>query len=188
MNKVPKVFQMGKPVDLFAMLEVRENRVVIQRKIFDKFSSKEPKSLLLMTMVIPGPIKANDILNDVFDEVLNKVLNVLKPENIIHQLKRDKETGLEFYLLSSISPREMKERMIKIEENHPLGRLFDLDVLLLNDANEIESTSRTQYNLPVRKCFLCQRPAKECGRSRRHSVAELQEEISNRLIDYFENG
>ncbi|MEY8292793.1 citrate lyase holo-[acyl-carrier protein] synthase [Carnobacteriaceae bacterium 52-44] len=57
--------------------------------------------------------------------------------------------------------------MVNIEENHPLGRLFDLDVLMLDQNNEVQGKSRTKLGLPVRRCFLCERPAKDCGRSRR---------------------
>ncbi|HLR88779.1 MAG TPA: citrate lyase holo-[acyl-carrier protein] synthase [Atopostipes sp.] len=77
--------------------------------------------------------------------------------------------------------------MVNIEENHPLGRLFDLDVLMLDQNNEVQGKSRTKLGLPVRRCFLCERPAKDCGRSRRHTVLELQEEISNRIQNYFKN-
>lgn len=187
MVKVPEVFKIGKQVDLPAMLDAREERVSIQRNLLSKLNADNQGSLLLMTMAIPGPIKENVILNQAFDEVLEEVLNVLGPNNIIQKEKREKVTGLEFYVLSMLSPQEMKEQMIKIEEEHPLGRLFDLDVIKFNKASEIEGVSRTQFNWPVRRCFICDQPAKECGRSRRHSVLELQEEISRRVISYLDN-
>ena len=187
MSSLPEVFQNGQQVDLVAMLNAREERSNIQQLLLSKLKQCDTGSLLLMTMAVPGPIKANKILNQAFDEVKKEVEKALDPEKSIKKIKREEVTGLEFYVLSQLDPIEMKKRMVNIEENHPLGRLFDLDVLMLNKNNEVEGTSRTQLGLPVRRCFICERPAKDCGRSRRHTVLELQEEISNRIQNYFIN-
>lgn len=182
MNK--SLFESGPLIDLPAILTAREERFHLQQKLLGQVDSEASGSLLLMTMAIPGPIKTNDRLNQVFDEMVIEVRQTFNDEAIVKDVKREKETGFEYYLLSALSPREMKELMVKIEENHPLGRLFDLDVLFLNEEGHVEGTSRTQLGLPVRKCFICDRPAKECGRSRRHSVEELQQKISQEIIKY----
>ena len=182
MNK--SLFESGPLIDLPAILNAREERFHIQQELLGQIDLQAQGSLLLMTTAIPGPIKTNDRLNQVFDEMLVEVTQTVLEEAIVQEVKREKETGFEYYLLSALSPREMKELMVKIEENHPLGRLFDLDVLFLNEEGHVEGTSRTQLGLPVRKCFICDRPAKECGRSRRHSVEELQQKISEAIINY----
>lgn len=179
------IFSTGKEVDLLAMLDAREYRAHLQQAFLGKMEPEDNCSLLVMTMAIPGPIKANEPLNHAFDEMVNHINSQLDTDNIIQTLKREEYTGHEYYILSSLSPREMKEFAVKIEETHPLGRLFDIDVLKLNEDNLIEGTSRTQLGLPVRRCFICNRPAKDCGRSRRHSVEELQDEISKQIIEYF---
>lgn len=178
------LFETGPLIDLPAILNAREERFYIQQDLLGQLDSGRGGSLLLMTMAIPGPIKTNDRLNQVFDEMVIEVKQTFNDEAIVKDGKREKETGFEYYLLSAISPREMKELMVEIEENHPLGRFFDLDVLFLNKNGNVEGTSRTQLGLPVRKCFICDRPAKECGRSRRHSVEELQQKISEAIINY----
>lgn len=187
MSSLPKVFQNSEQVDLVAMLNAREERSNIQQLLLSKLKHNDDGSLLLMTMAIPGPIKANKILNQAFNEVKKEVEKALESQKIIKKIKREEVTGLEFYVLSHLDSLEMKKRMVNIEENHPLGRLFDLDVLMLDQNNEVQGTSRTQLGLPVRRCFLCERPAKDCGRSRRHTVLELQEEISKRIQNYFKN-
>lgn len=183
-NNKHSLFESGSLVNLMDMLDAREERLHVQQTFFQALNPKADGSLLLMTMVIPGPIKANQPLNQAFDEMLAYIKKELKEKDRIKELKREKKTGLEYYVLSPLSPREMKKIMVDIEEKHPLGRLFDLDVLFLNEDGEVEGTSRTQLGLPVRRCFVCDRPAKECGRSRRHSVEELQQEISNQISEY----
>lgn len=185
MNNIHSIFTSGKEVDLPAMLNARDERVYFQRKLFNKTTPEENNSLLVMTMAIPGPIKTNELLNKTFDYMVEYVNNSLKSEDILYKLKREEYTGYEYFILSTLSPREMKELAVSIEETHPIGRLFDLDVLKLNIENQIEGTSRTQLGLPVRRCFICNEPAKDCGRSRRHSVEELQIEISTKILSFF---
>lgn len=178
------IFNEGEAIDLMAMLDAREQRAALEHDLLSHLDNDNPGSLLVMTMAVPGPIKTNKTLNGVFDDLLEEVKQVLKPERMIEEMKRVKNTGLEYYALTSLSPSELKPLMVKIEEEHPLGRLFDLDVVFLNEKNAVTGTSRTDLGLPVRRCFICDRPAKECGRSRRHSVEELQMEISERILHY----
>lgn len=185
MNMLPEVFQNGEQINLEEILHAREERSYIQQTLLNKLKSKNDGCLLVMTMAVPGPIKVNQALNQAFNEIQIEVEKVLDSKQTIQKLKREKSTGLEYYILSQISPREMKEKMVEIEETHPLGRLFDLDVLMFDKENNIQGMSRTQLGLPVRQCFICTRPAKDCGRSRRHSVLDLQKEISNHILNYF---
>ncbi|MCT8193191.1 citrate lyase holo-[acyl-carrier protein] synthase, partial [Pseudomonas monteilii] len=37
--------------------------------------------------------------------------------------------------------------------------------------------SRTEIGLPARSCYVCEQEAKVCGRSRTHSVADMQQQI-----------
>ncbi len=181
------IFNEGETIDLMAMLDAREQRAALEYNLLSHLENDNPGSLLVMTMAVPGPIKTNKVLNDVFEDLLEEVIQVLKPERTLEEMKRVKNTGLEYYALTSLSPSELKPLMVEIEEKHPLGRLFDLDVVFLNEKNTVTGTSRTDLGLPVRRCFICDRPAKECGRSRRHSVEELQMEISKQILRYLNN-
>lgn len=90
------------------------------------------------------------------------------------------ETGPEYYLAVSLAPQELKQRMVKIEETHPYGRLVDLDVLWGNE--ELKSLHRGDLGLPPRRCFMCQEEAKVCGRNRRHSLEAMQEKITEIIL------
>ena len=86
-------------------------------------------------------------------------------------------TGNEFYALFALSPEVLKGQMMTFETEYPLGRLLDLDVVFLKEG-KLTGISRQDLGAAPRKCLLCGQEAKACGRSRRHSVAELQEHIT----------
>ena len=60
--------------------------------------------------------------------------------------------------------------MCDIEDTHPLGRIFDIDVID-TDGTKLSRDS-------FRKCILCDCQAQECARSRRHSVDEMFQAIT----------
>ena len=62
--------------------------------------------------------------------------------------------------------------MIALEETK-IGRLYDIDVL----EKENTKISRKDLGFPERKCLLCDNPACQCGRSRKHSIEELRKKI-----------
>ncbi|MGE5708499.1 MAG: citrate lyase holo-[acyl-carrier protein] synthase, partial [Bacteroidota bacterium] len=63
----------------------------------------------------------------------------------------------------------IKQALVSLEETHPLGRLWDWDVY----PGEFLPLSREKLGLPPRRCFLCERPAKECSRGRIHPDEEI---------------
>ena len=133
---------------------------------------------------IPGPVKNSAAIQAFFTAGLadleNQWLASRQPFEIAASWE-DAPTGPErFYLLYSAGVT-VKEGTVHFEERQPANRLFDLDVLITN-GGEAHSLSRGNFDLPVRTCLICGRPAKECGRSRRHSVEELQVRVA-KLID-----
>ena len=73
-----------------------------------------------------------------------------------------------------------RPRLQRALQQHPLGRLFDLDVL----HTDGRSLSRREFDLPPRRCLICDDLAAVCGRSRRHSNEELQVRIRQILHTY----
>ncbi|MRI84345.1 citrate lyase holo-[acyl-carrier protein] synthase [Aerococcaceae bacterium WS4759] len=189
------VFAQGISVDLMMMLETREQRSLTQRELFAK---NRHASLLSATMNIPGPIKTSPILRNVFEEVMDVVRQhpSIQAAPILTTLYREKVTGPEYYMLLDLPAEVLKKAMIDIEQQHPWGRLLDLDVLYCESREAdslqfgreeasaimtteyIHSISRTDLNLPTRRCLICEEDAKVCGRSRTHSVEEMQAAIA----------
>ena len=87
-------------------------------------------------------------------------------------------TGNEAHYVVDADPLEVKKITTAIEDGSDLGRLFDMDILRPDGAK----VDRKELDLPVRQCLICGKPAKECGRSRTHSVEELQERTAEILL------
>ena len=100
---------------------------------------------------------------------------VLQKENIpiLTQTEFDEKTGNEIILTVDYPADKIKELTTELEENHPFGRLFDMDVI----GTDGEKLSRGVY----RKCLICGCQAQECARSRKHTVAEMQAKIEEML-------
>ena len=100
---------------------------------------------------------------------------------------RDLETGYEGYFIVDMDPLSAKKLAVELEETHPLGRLFDLDVILSLKkavfADGVRPLGREELGLEPRTCIICGRPVRECMRTRKHSTEELLSRIEA-IIDY----
>lgn len=151
----------GQAVSLEEVLDNREMRVM---RIQDLKQQYPNSSILSYKLNIPGPVKNNEMIQFIFNEGLRS-LNV---EPI--KIELNAITGPEAFFISSLSAHELKEKCLDIEQHHPLGRLFDLDV---------DSVKRHDLNVSPRKCLICDQEAFVCSRSRAHSVDELLIAIEN---------
>ncbi len=136
-------------------------------------------TLVCLTVVMPGKVKRND--QSLI--VAHAALEVLKAEfgrEIAFIEERDLPTGFEAFLLCTAELYDAKRRVCHIEETHPLGRLFDLDVIRPDGT----PVSRTEIGLPQRKCIICDNEARYCMRNHTHSQEELQSHITNLIDDY----
>ena len=113
--------------------------------------------LVLGTLVIPKTLK-----------------RFLQESKVDYRLIWDVATGPEAFLILDGSAKDSKQAAIEFEDNDNLGRLFDIDVLNKQHGHY----SRVELGMQTRKCLICNENAKECARSRKHSVAELQNKIS----------
>ena len=161
----------GIEVGIDEVLLSREKRVTIQNEMIKKY--KLP--IISFTMNIPGPIKTNDEIKKAFDIGKNLILEKLKENNIeiLEVQELNENTGNELFISVNSLAEKIKDITVTIEENSELGRLFDIDVIDVN----FEKLSRKSF----RKCLICEEQAQECGRSRKHSVEELQKKVQEIL-------
>ncbi|WP_161980468.1 citrate lyase holo-[acyl-carrier protein] synthase [Streptococcus sp. S784/96/1] len=169
----------GPAITLADMMAAREGRSFRQRSLFERYPGE---SLLSATMNIPGPVKTSTVLNKAFDDMIAKIEQELA-SHVIFAKKLEAPTGWEYYLVSNLSPLDLKQHVMALEETSPIGRLFDLDVIELSDGH-VHPVSRSDIGLPPRTCYVCSAIAKECSRSRKHSIEEMQEAISNLLTNH----
>lgn len=172
------LFRTGKAIQLDEVLKARDKRVAKQRELLDSYPTN---ALLVATLNIPGPVKDVPILDGVFQNIRKSIHTVLAEANPTSSHYSHARTGQEYFLTIPIDPEKLKKLMVEIEENHPYGRIVDLDVLF-SENGQLQSISRKDLGMPTRKCYLCGEDAKVCGRSRSHSIEEIQQKISRIIL------
>ncbi len=67
------------------------------------------------------------------------------------------------------APLAAKRKAVALETMHQAARLVDIDVYRLSG----EQVGRCEIGLPARACLLCDAPAVECMRTKRHDPNEV---------------
>ena len=166
----------GHQVELPEMLDGRERRVRRQNVLLDKFGA----TLVCFTLNIAGPVKVFPLSEEAFDAGVYAMDVHLESAGIIYREILRHPYGHEAFYVMGSDPLTVKRLLSEIETEHPLGRLFDMDVLR-PDGTKV---SREEVGLPGRRCMICGEPASDCAGARRHSVAELQAHTVGMILDY----
>lgn len=173
-----EVFSEGIEQDIAHVLRNRDARVHEQQVLSKKL--RENQSLINAKLNIPGPIKNNYYLARLFKRGLEQFLETLP---VAYRLIWDVATGPEAFVIVSETASSVKQKAVTFEDDNEFGRLFDIDVLIYNNDNNLQPLSRKDFNQPSRKCLICDKPAKVCARSRTHSVDEMQRYINKLMND-----
>lgn len=164
------------------LLAARERRDAKQKALVRKFSLP----LVSFMVNMPGADKNSLLSKRIFAEGVKAFFEVMNSKEI-PQVYREVDflpTGAEGYIVVDCSETDLKAMTVAIEETHPLGRLFDFDVIGIHSKH----LSRDTLEIPKRKCLLCDEEAHACGRSRKHSPIELQKKIQMMADAYFGPG
>ena len=182
------------PITLDELLASRDARHAMQQKLMAEHSGK---TLVCLTVVMPGSVKRNlqsltvahaavkamrkayNISDDLLPET-ELLTNELKAEAGECLVERDLNTGYEAYLITPLPLLEAKRVAVDIEDTHPLGRLFDIDVI---DAQGIP-VSRDRVGGQPRRCLVCDHEARYCMRMRWHTQEEIWARIKQMTDDY----
>lgn len=160
---------MNEVVTLQQILDNREARAEFQRILLRGYGC----ALVCFTVNMPGAVKRcapSLAVHRAGVEALRQRL----AGHILYYKLLNYPTGFEGYFAVDLPPEELKPILVRLEDQHPMGRLMDLDVLRPDGT----AVSRSELGLPRRKCLLCSHDAKACGRSQAHSLEELWAEIS----------
>lgn len=160
-----------------AILDSRTDRARRQRDLLTETSCA---SLISFTLNLPGAVKQFPLAAEGFRDGLRELRTVFSG-HIAKETLREADTGNEALLALDLSPSAVKRETVRLEELHPLGRLFDIDVL----GPDGTGVSRTALGLSPRACLLCGENAKICARSRAHSLDALKIRIAGLLDGYF---
>jgi holo-ACP synthase len=156
----------GPEPSLDALLAARERRVERRAEAFAGGAA----AVIVATPVMPGPIKDCAIARDVQAAALAALEAMFSARGwrATTRVADRAPTGLEAIVAVEADPKEVKRATVEIEETHRLGRLFDLDV-----AGPDGAIGRRDLGRGPRRCFLCERPAHACARSRTHALPDL---------------
>ena len=178
-------------VTLNELLASRDSRHAMQQKLLAEHSGK---TLVCLTVVMPGSVKRNQqsliVAHAAVEQMIesyelgvrNDELGVRSDELGVRfggcLIERDLETGYEAYLITDLPLLEAKRIAVQIEDTHPLGRLFDIDII---DKDGVP-VSRDRVGSSPRRCLVCDREARYCMRMRWHTQEEIWERI-NAMVD-----
>lgn len=166
-------------VSITDILAERDQRAASQRRLL----SIHGGVLVCLSLNMAGPVKDFPLLRCGYQEGQELTEQALRRAGCEFHLLEERQGKCgpcAFYQIAG-NPLEIKRVLCAVEDATPLGRLLDLDVLIQSR----EKLSRQDVGLSPRGCLLCSRPAGLCGRSRRHSVEDLQRETIRRLLEYF---
>ncbi|WP_354692665.1 citrate lyase holo-[acyl-carrier protein] synthase [Phytobacter sp. RSE-02] len=167
------------PVSLAQLLASRDARAEQQQRWLTQWG----QTLISTTLVWPGEVKDTPVSRAVM-EVANAALSGLILANGWEIVRHDARlliTGPESFWSVNAPASQVKKATILLEEGHPLGRLWDIDVF----CPENGLLSRKSVGENKRRCFICDEPAHVCSRMRRHSLHSLQTVMEARINDYF---
>ncbi|MDO4217314.1 MAG: citrate lyase holo-[acyl-carrier protein] synthase [Bacteroidales bacterium] len=163
-------------ITLEMLLESRDARAQHQHNLMKNHPSS---TLVCLTVVMPGNEKRNPETLTVAHAAV-EALKQLLDQHIEYWEEKDLETGYEAYVLTELDAKTCKEMTCQIEDTHPLGRLFDIDVIAPNGI----PISRTEVGHQPRKCLLCDREARYCMRNFTHTQDEIHVFIKQLIASY----
>ena len=155
----------GSPVSMGEILDARESRAAIQKEML----KRNPGCLVCLTLNIPGPVKTFPFVRWLYEVGTGKLLEtaeLLSPyckqaadqklPDCMQEFREVKEnTGYECFACLDLDPQTVKAALTHFEETHPVGRLFDFDVLRPDGTKVSPGTGLSPADLPfMRLTFL----------------------------------
>ena len=164
-------------VSLPEMLEAREQRAFQQMRLIRQYHLP----IISFSLNIPGPVKDSPLIRRGFEAGVLALDHRLPKGKVIARQIIHAVTGCEAIYVMNLDAVAAKKITTAIEDDHPLGRLFDMDVIGLN----LQKLDREVVGGKSRNCLICGAPGRSCASRRLHTVAQLQQKVHDILSDYF---
>lgn len=165
-------------VSLEEILSARECRVERQQKALTTWNLP----LVSLTLVMPGPLKDSGQARFLLDEAIVEINALCArqgwPVRSFEAVRQ--ATGPEALYVVDVDARLLKQALTELENQHELGRLWDMDVICPSEG----SISRRSLGLDGRRCLVCDELGHACARSRAHPLPELMDAIRGRIDGY----
>ncbi len=158
-------------VTLQEVLDARDRRAEEQRRLL----ALHGRPLLSFTMNIPGPVKDSPLIRRGFDEGLCLLDAALDRAGIARLSRKENRavTGCELLCALEAPAEQIKALCLRIEDESPMGRLFDMDV--------IGPDGRKLARGEERRCLVCGAAGRGCASRRLHSLEELRAAVTGLL-------
>lgn len=166
-------------VTLQRLLASRDARHAMQMRLIGQHPGLV---LVCLTVVVPGSVKRNRQSLIVARAAVEALRRAFRPADGM-LTERDLDTGYEAYLPVCGDTLAVKRTACSIEDTHPLGRLFDIDVI---DGSGVPVTRSAVGGSP-RRCLVCGNEARYCMRNRSHTQDEIWQGI-NAMVDAYTRG
>lgn len=166
-------------VSLEAWLAAKECRAARQADWLKCYQ----QPIISLTLVTPGTVKNSLRYRNTMGVAL-QMCDQLLWEN--RWPVRDRQilwlpTGPEAMWSVAHNAPEIKAHCVALEQSHPLGRLWDLDVICSQDGH----VGRLSLGLHMRRCLVCDEAAHVCSRSRKHPVGQVVGSVEKIINDWF---
>ncbi len=159
-------------VDLDQMLRARDRRASIQNKMLA--GAGPGQCLVCLTLNIAGDVKRTPMTRMLFNEGVREMRS--SGYVVREELFLDGPTGSEAFWLLDEEGTRVKAALEAVEDSCPAARLYDFDVIVPGEGKLSRAAGR--------RCLICDAPAAECARSRRHGLEEVKRATEDLLRDF----
>lgn len=154
----------GQAVTLEEMLQARDKRAARQRQALNCYRLP----LISLTLVAPGAVKNSAVWRRVADYAIAEILALCEQKEWVNvwEMQVNERSGPEWMAAVCAPAMALKQHMSTLEMSHPLGRLWDIDII----DSDGKSLSRRELGHPARPCLICQQDAHLCARGKHHPL------------------
>lgn len=162
-------------ITLEQLLQSRDDRAAFQKTLVDAYGFP----LVSFTVNMPGAVKDRPQTGIIFRAGVHAIRERLAGR-ILYSKQKLLATGYEGFFVCHWDVVSLKAAMCVIEFEHPLGRLFDIDVLDETGSHY----SRIDLGLGKRPCLICGGDGDACARSKAHSTDALLDRIDRMVAEW----
>ena len=168
----------GSPVTSVELRAARDRRVL---KKWELLTTGGEICLVEFSLNIAGTVKTFPFARAAFREEVRELSDRLSRFSVLKTEVYEKNTGdCAFFLLKS-QAIQVKKFLVSVEESHPLGRLFNLDVC----GPDGISVKRHDLGLLPRTCLVCGEDAHVCAQKKSHSMELIQWQTAKLFHEFF---
>lgn len=166
-------------VSLDALLASKEARAARQADWLARYQHP----LISLTLVTPGAQKDSIRYRNTMGVALQACDQLLWQNHwpVLDRQVLWLPTGAEALWCVDHTAVEIKAQCVEMEQSHPLGRLWDFDILCPKNGQ----IGRQSLDLATRRCLVCDEAGHGCARSRRHSIDEVVGRVEKMIDVWF---